>query len=98
MHDYLYEHQGTVDADNLARAAAALGLDRVKFSRDVAEHAYADRVQQDIQSGIDSSVGGTPTVFINGARNDDGDDFETLKAKIEEAILLGKASKGRRRS
>jgi len=98
MHDYLYEHQEALDAENLVRAATALGLDKVKFDQAVAERAYANRVQKDLQSGIDSGVGGTPTVFINGVRNDDEDDFETLKAKIEEAILLGKASKGKRRS
>jgi protein-disulfide isomerase len=98
MHDYLFEHQEALDAENLVQAAVALRLDKVKFSRDVAEQAYADRVQQDVQSGIDSGVGGTPTIFLNGVRHDDEDDFETLKAKIEEAILLGKASKGRQRS
>jgi protein-disulfide isomerase len=98
MHDYLYEHQEALDAENLVQAAVTLGLDRVKFNRDVAERVYSDRVQQDLQSGIDSGVGGTPTVFINGLRNDDDDDFETLKEKIEEAILLRKASKGKRRS
>jgi protein-disulfide isomerase len=98
MHDYLYEHQQALDAENLMQAAVALGLDKVKFSRDVAERAYAARVEQDVQSGVDSGVGGTPALFINGVRNDDEDDFETLKEKIEEAILLGTASKGRRRS
>ena len=98
MHDYLYEHQEALDVENLARAAGLLGLDRVKFNREVAERVYADRVQRDIQSGNDSEVGGTPTIFINGVRNDDDDDFETLKAKIDEAIQLGKASKGKRRS
>jgi protein-disulfide isomerase len=75
-----------------------LGLDKVKFDREVAERVYADRVQRDVQSGNASGVGGTPTIFINGVRNDDDDDFETLKEKIEEAILLGKASKGKRHS
>jgi protein-disulfide isomerase len=98
MHDYLFEHQEALDAENLVRAASTLGLDKVKFDREVAEHVYADRVQADIQSGIDSGVGGTPTIFINSVRNDDDDDFETLKAKIEEAIMLSKASKGKRRS
>jgi len=97
MHDYLFEHTEALDAENFARAAVALGLDRVKFNRDVAERAYAKRVQQDIQSGMDSGVGGTPTIFINGMRNDGDDDFETLKTNIEEAILLVKASKGKRR-
>jgi protein-disulfide isomerase len=94
----LYEHQKALDVENLVRAAEVLGLDKVKFNREVAERVYADRVQRDIQSGIDSEVGGTPTIFINGVRNDDDDDFETLKAKIDEAIQLGKASKGKRRS
>jgi protein-disulfide isomerase len=96
MHDYLYQHQKALDAENLVQAAAALGLDKVKFDQAVAERTYASRVQQDLQSGIDSGVGGTPTVFINGVRNDDDDDFETLKAKIDEAIMLSKASKTKR--
>ena len=98
MHDYLFEHQDALDAENLMRAAGTLGLDKVKFDRDVAEHAYAARVQEDIQSGIDSGVGGTPTIFVNGVRNDDDDDFETLKAKVEEAMMLSKPTKGKRRA
>ena len=98
MHDYLFEHQEALDAESLVRAAGALGLDKVKFNREVAERVYAERVQEDIQGGIDSGVGGTPTTFINGARNDDDDDYETLKTKIEEAIMISKASKGKRRS
>src|SRR6266436_79797 len=43
MHDYLFEHRlEAFDVENLVRAAGVLGLDRVKFDRDVAEHAYAD--------------------------------------------------------
>ena len=98
MHDYLYEHQDALDAENLVLAAVTVGLDRVRFNRDIAERVYADRIQRDIQSGIDSGVGGTPTMFINGVRSDDDDDFDTLKAKIEEAMLLVGTAKGRRRS
>ena len=97
MHDYLFEHQDALDAENLVRAAEALGLDSVKFDHDVAEHVYARRVEEDVQSGNDSGVGGTPTIFINGVRNDDEDSLETLKAKIDEAIMLSKASKGKHR-
>src|SRR5436190_1260929 len=98
MHDYLFEHQATLDAENLVRAAGVLGLDKVKFDREVAEHVHAGGVQEDIQSGIDSGVGGTPTIFINGVRNDDDDDFGTLKAKVEEAMMLSKPTKGKRRA
>src|SRR3989442_9931915 len=56
MHDYLFEHQDALDAENLMRAAGTLGLDKVKFDREVAEHVHAGRVQEDIQSGIGSRV------------------------------------------
>jgi len=96
MHDCLFEHQDALDAANLVRAAGILGLDKIKFDREVAEKVYAGRVQEDIQSGIDSGVGGTPTVFINGVRNDDEYGFETLKSRIEEAMLLSEANKRKR--
>ncbi len=98
MHDYLFHHQWAIDAGNLVRAAGALGLDTVTFEREVAERVYADRVRQDVQSGRDSGVSGTPTIFINGVRNEDDDDFDTLKAKVEAAISLTNAPKGTRRS
>lgn len=31
MHDYLFEHQAALDAENLVRAAIAVGLDKVRF-------------------------------------------------------------------
>jgi protein-disulfide isomerase len=98
MHDYLYEHQESLDADHLVLAADTLGLDKVKFERDVAERVYAGRVQEDTDSGIASGVGGSPTIFIDGVRNKDDDDFETLKAKIEEALLLRQTSNPGKRS
>src|SRR3989442_2297075 len=98
MHDYLFEHQEALDAADLVNAASILDLDTARFNREVADHVYADRVKADIQSGIDSGVGGTPTIFVNGVRNDDDDEFETLKAKIDEAIVLSKATKRKGRS
>jgi protein-disulfide isomerase len=98
MHDFLYEHQEALDAQHLVLAAELLGLHTAKFEREVAERVFAGRVQEDVQSGADSGVGGTPTLFVNGVRNDDNDDFETLQAKIEEAMLLHQPSKSRGRS
>ena len=98
MHDYLFEHQYALDTGNLLRAAVALGLDKVKFELDVTERAYAGRVREDVESGIACGVRATPTMFVNGVRNDGDDDFETLGAMIEEAILLGQSSTESRRS
>lgn len=97
MLDYLYDHQESLDATGVAQAATVLRLDRVKFSREVAEKVHAARVRKDIESGIRSGVSGTPTLFINGMRNDDDNDVRTLKVKIEEALQRVKPLGARRK-
>lgn len=100
MHDHLFERLRALDAGSLVLGAERLGLDAARFGRELAEYVYADRVQQDVQSGIDSGVSGTPTIFLNGVRSaeDDEDDFETLKAKVEAAIRFTAASDGKART
>ena len=85
MHDHLFAHQGALEEEDLARYAADLGLDRDRFAADLAGHAHARRVQEDLAGGIRSGVQGTPTFFINGARHNDSYEPETLLAAIEAA-------------
>lgn len=86
MHDYLYEHQHTLDDAHLLQYATHLALDRARFERDMTEHSYAGRVREDFMSGVRGGVNGTPTFFINGVRYDDSYDLETLLAAIESAM------------
>jgi protein-disulfide isomerase len=85
MHDYLFEHQRALDDAHLLEYATALNLDQARFKRDLAAHAFANRVREDFLSGVRSGVNGTPTFFINGIRHDDSYDLETLLAAIEVA-------------
>src|ERR1043166_8869007 len=73
MHDYLFEHQDALDAENLVHAAEALELDNVKFDHDVDGQVDARGVEEDVKSGKDRGGGGTPTIFINCVSNDDED-------------------------
>ena len=85
MHDHLYERQSALDDAHLAEYAAELGLDADRFRRELAEHTYRDRVQQDLLGGIHSGVHGTPTFFINGRRHDGPWELEPLLAAIRAA-------------
>jgi protein-disulfide isomerase len=85
MHDWLYEHQETLDDSGLARAARRLGLDVPRFEQELAAGTHASRVRQDFRSGVKSGVNGTPTFFISGVRHDAPWDLETLLAALEEA-------------
>jgi protein-disulfide isomerase len=100
MHDQLIERIWALDTDSLFRAAEGLGLDTARFSRELTQHTHADRVRRDVQSGTDSGVSGTPTFFLNGIRSaeEDEDDFDTLKAKVEAALKFATAAEGTSRN
>ena len=68
MHDALFEHQEALEAEDIIGYAKSLGLDMVKYARDLQDATYAKRVRDDFRSGVRSGVNGTPTFFINGSR------------------------------
>ncbi len=80
MHDTLFEHFSALEDADLVRYAAALGLDVPRFERDLAEHAYAPRVEEDVRGGVRSEVNRTPTFFVNGVRHEG---FFSLPALLE---------------
>jgi protein-disulfide isomerase len=84
MHDFLFENQPTLgDPAFLGRSARVLKLDGAKLAREVAEHVYLPRVDEDYRSGIRSGVNGTPTFFVNGVRYDGYPEFDPLVAALE---------------
>jgi protein-disulfide isomerase len=86
MHDLLFDNQWALENADLVRYATQLGLDLTRFASDMDEHAHADRVQADLESGSRLGVRGTPAFFINGRRQQDlEDDIEVLLAALEAA-------------
>jgi len=71
MHDFLYEHQATLGDPNVALGfAKKLSLDTQRLEREIAQHVYQKRIQDDFMSGVKSGVNGTPTFYANGVRHD----------------------------
>lgn len=86
MHDALFEKQASLRERDLVRYAVGLGLDREQFSNDLTGHAYAGRVAEDLRSGQESGVHGTPTFFINGRRQQAKFDLRGLRREVMEAL------------
>jgi protein-disulfide isomerase len=86
MHDYLYEHQQTLDDRYLEKYADNLGLNLAKFNTDMSSHVHAGRIREDFLSGVRSGVNGTPTFYINEVRYDDSFDLETLLKTLRSVI------------
>ena len=87
MHDELLDHQGALTARDLIRYARDLGLDTGQFADDLASHAGAARIAEDVDSADLSGVSGTPTFFINGKRHHAAYDLGTLS----DAVRLARA-------
>lgn len=82
MHDTLFEHQEALDNGYLVEYANDLGLDMPQFLQAMWRHVYADRINEDIESGLHSGVTTTPTLFINGIRYNDTWNVKSVLAAI----------------
>jgi protein-disulfide isomerase len=86
MHDMLFQNQQNLEASALLTDAADLGLNMGRFTRDLQEHRYLQKVRGDFIEGVRSGVNGTPTFFINGERHNGTYTAEALLAAIEQRV------------
>jgi protein-disulfide isomerase len=68
MHDIIFEHQHSLDPDNLLLLAGRIGLDLDRFKNDIHNEQLIGKVEKDFETGIRSGVNGTPSFFINGVK------------------------------
>ncbi len=85
MHDKLFQNQNALRVEDLVRYADELGLDTQVFAKALQERTFTERVTADIESADLSSVGGTPTFFINGRRHYGAYDIGALKSAVKAA-------------
>jgi protein-disulfide isomerase len=86
MHDILLENQDALEDENLKTYAEKLNLDIPQFLKDMESQEIIKKVEDDITSGAESGVNGTPTFFINDTRLDDSYQLEPLLKAINLAI------------
>ena len=84
MHDLLLENQDALEDDNLKAYAEKLNLDIPQFLKDMESEEIAKKVQDDIKTGAESGVNGTPTFFINNIRFDGPTTLEHLLKAIKK--------------
>jgi protein-disulfide isomerase len=85
MHDLLFERQDALEDENLWKYALSLRLDADRLMRDALSGAYAERLREDIQSGMRNGVHGTPSFFVNGIAFDEELNVEGLLAILAES-------------
>lgn len=64
MHKKVFANQRAMSVTDLAAHAAALGLDKQRFEKCLAEGSYATKIRTAMSAGEQAGVRGTPTFFV----------------------------------
>jgi protein-disulfide isomerase len=86
MHDLLFDHQAHLRLPQLRGYAERLELDMVRYSAEMDDTVYLQRVREQIAGGTRSGVRSTPTFFLNGHLQDVSYGLESLHRAIEAAL------------
>lgn len=70
MHDVLFEHQGHLERRQLFEYARTLDLDMARFTAEMDDEIYLQRIREHQRSGQLSGVRATPSFFVNGRIQD----------------------------
>ena len=68
MSDTLFDHQQRLENGYLVEYANDLGLDIPQFLKELSKQVHVDRINEDIEGGIESGVTTAPALFINESR------------------------------
>ena len=65
MHDYIYEHQEELDGNIMIDFGKRLDLNISQLEKDCNSSDVSSKIENDLESGRNSGVNGTPSFFIN---------------------------------
>ena len=70
MHDVLFDNQLHLDLHQLRGYAERLQLDMARYTAEMDDRVYLQRIREHIQSGRESGARSTPTFFVDGKIQD----------------------------
>jgi len=86
MHDLLFENQLHLKQPQLHGYAERLGLDMARYTAEIDDEIYLQRIREHQRSGHDSGVRGTPTFFLNGRIFDVSFGMQSLFDAVEKTL------------
>jgi protein-disulfide isomerase len=95
MHDLLFDNQAHLKPNQLRGYAERLQLDMARYTADMKDQVYLQRVREHLQSGRDSGVRHTPTFFVNRDIHDVSFGMPRLFEVVETALGPARPSKRR---
>ena len=86
MHDALYRHPARLGPKDLQRYAAEIGLEPVRFSAEMDDHIYLQKVREHVDGARRSHVTVAPAFFLGGVHQDTSAGLGPLIETVDEAV------------
>jgi len=86
MHDVLFENQAHLKDKDLYRYSAGLGLDLARYTAEMDDHIYLQKVREHIEGGRRSHIRATPTFFMDGVVQDISFGMKALHDAVANAV------------
>lgn len=86
MHDLLFANQEHLKQKQLHGYAEQIGLDMARYTAEMDDEVYLQRVREHVEGGIKSGVRGTPGFFVNGRIQDVSFGIRSLFDAVEAAL------------
>ena len=86
MHDLLFQNQAHLKDKDLYRYAGQAGLDLVRYTAEMDDHIYLQKVREHIAGGRRSHIRATPAFFVDGVIQDVSFGMQGLHDAVAAAV------------
>jgi protein-disulfide isomerase len=86
MHDRLFENQAHLKDRDLYRHANEIGLDLARYTAEMDDHIYLQKVREQVDGGRRSHIRATPTFFLDGVVQDISYGMQALHDAVAAAV------------
>jgi protein-disulfide isomerase len=86
MHALLFQNQAHLKDKDLHRYASDLGLDMVRYTAEMDDHIYLQKVREHVAGARRSHIRATPTFFVNGVVQDISFGMKALHDAVAAAV------------
>ena len=89
MHDLLFQNQAHLKEKDMHRYATDLGLDLARYTAEMDDHIYLQKVREHIEGGRRSHIRATPAFFVDGVVQDISFGMKALHDAVASAVARG---------
>lgn len=86
MHDLLFAHQLHLKSAQIRGYAEQLNLDMARYTAEMDDEIYRQRIREHIEGGRRSGVRATPGIYLNGVIHDVSAGMQSLFDKVEATL------------